>query len=293
MSRLSRAWLTGRPTRQEQPDRIKNLAQEVALLRKQLDELQGDERYLWVGNNADKAGQSGVTVIDTADLEPVAFIATGAGHHEIAFSEGDRYAFVTNRDGASISVIDVQKLEKLTDIETGPRPMSIAYSTLGDAVYVTDADSGVITVIDPDQHTVRARIETEAGIGPLRFEKSGGWGMTVNANTDSVFVIDSATNQLAHSISVGDKPYQVNFTNSFAYVRSLETQDVGLILELVTRDTVPATVEIGDALDREVEVLGRNLPRRHRAHAGHLPLVRADEVGAHVRGGEELEEDAA
>lgn len=41
---LSRAWLTGRPTRQEQPDRIKNLAQEVALLRKQLDELQGDER---------------------------------------------------------------------------------------------------------------------------------------------------------------------------------------------------------------------------------------------------------
>ena len=93
-------------------------------------ELQGDERYLWVGNNARDAEKSGVTVIDTASLEPVAFIPTGDGHHEIAFSDGDRYAFVSNRDGGTVSVIDVATLAKVADLETGPVPISLAYSTL-------------------------------------------------------------------------------------------------------------------------------------------------------------------
>ncbi len=206
-------------------------------------ELQADGRYLWVGNNADDAAASGVTIIDAEDLEPLAFVATGPGHHEIAFSDGDRFAFVTNREGSTVSVIDVQSFEKVTDIETGPRPMSIAYSALGNAVYVTDADTGVVTVIDPEQHTVRARITTEPGIGPLRFEKAGRWGMAVNASKDAVFVIDTSTNKLAHTISVGNKPYQVSFTNAFAYVRSLGTQDVGLIplSELDEATTPPVT----------------------------------------------------
>ena len=192
-------------------------------------ELQSDQRYLWVGNNAADAETSGVTVIDAEDLAPVAFIPTGPGHHEIAFTDGDRYAFVTNRDGGSVSVIDVQALTKIADIETGPKPMSIAFSALGSAVYVTDADAGTITIIDPQTHEIRSRIAAEPGIGPLRFDKDGRWGMAVNASTDTVYVIDASANRLAHSISVGKQPYQVSFTTSFAYVRSLGTQDVGLI----------------------------------------------------------------
>jgi hypothetical protein len=34
---------------------------------------------------------------------------------------------------------------------------------------------------------------------------------------------------LAHTISIGKQPYQVTFTRSFGYIRSLGTQDVGLI----------------------------------------------------------------
>jgi YVTN family beta-propeller protein len=155
-------------------------------------ELQQDQRYLWVGNNAADLEQSGVTVIDAQDLETVAFIQTGPGHHEIAFTDGNRYAYVSNRDGGTVSVIDVQALEKIADIETGPRPMSVAYSALGSAVYVTDADAGTITVIDPDTREIRARIAAEPGLGPLRFTRDGRWGMAVNASTDTVFVSRSA-----------------------------------------------------------------------------------------------------
>jgi YVTN family beta-propeller protein len=67
--------------------------------------------------------------------------------------------------------------------------------------------------------------------------------MVVNASTDTVFVIDASSDRLAHSISVGKQPYEVNFTNAMAYVRSLGTQDVGLIpmSELDGSETPPVT----------------------------------------------------
>lgn len=206
-------------------------------------ELQRDQRYLWVGNNALDPEQSGVTVLDAEDLVTVTFIPTGPGHHEIAFTDGDRYVYVTNRDGGTVSVIDVQALEKVADIETGPKPMSIAYSALGNAIYVTDAEAGTITVIDPDTREIRATIDAEPGLGPLRMTRDGRWGMAVNASTDTVFVIDASSDRLAHAISVGKQPYEVNFTNAMAYVRSLGTQDVGLIpmSELDGAETPPVT----------------------------------------------------
>ena len=206
-------------------------------------EIQSDQRYLWVGNSTSDAATSGVTIIDTADLVPVKFIPTGPGHHEIAFTDDNSHAFVTNRDGGTVTIIDVQKLEKVKDIETGSRPMSIAFSPLGQAVYVTDVDTGRITVIDSDKLEIRGNITAEPGIGPMRFTPDGRWGMIISTSANKVFVLDASTNALPHTIEVGDKPYQVNFTTSFAYIRSLGTQDVGLIplSELDRMKTPPVT----------------------------------------------------
>jgi YVTN family beta-propeller protein len=192
-------------------------------------ELQADERYLWVGNNAETAEQSGVTVIDTEALKPVAFIATGMGHHEIAFSDDDRYAFVSNRDAGTVTIIDVQSLEKVKELKTGEVPISLAFSTLGKALYVADGKTGTITVVDADKLEIRTRIEAKPGLGPMRFSQDGRWGVVVNPIDHYVYVIDASTDKLAHTIQVGTQPYQVSFTRSFAYIRSLGTQDVGLI----------------------------------------------------------------
>lgn len=239
-------------------------------------ELQRDQRYLWVGNNAADPERSGVTVIDAQDLETVTFIQTGPGHHEIAFTDGDRHAYVSNRDGGTVSVIDVQALEKIADIETGPRPMSVAYSALGNAVYVTDADAGTITVIDPDTRQVRAKIEAEPGLGPLRMTRDGRWGMAVNASTDTVFVIDASSDRLAHAISVGKQPYEVNFTNAMAYVRSLGTQDVGLIpmSELDGAETPPVTyIPVGQrppGVAGEISIADSIVPAVNQAAAAYI-----------------------
>jgi YVTN family beta-propeller protein len=192
-------------------------------------ELQRDGRYLWVGNNSPEADKGGVTVIDADSLEQKAFIATGAGHHEIVFTDDDRLAFVSNRDSGTVTVIDVQQLAKVAEIATGEKPIGMAFSGLGQALYVADGKDGMVSVIDPKTFAIRTRIETAPGLGPLRFSQDGRWGLVVNPATDQVFVIDASTDALAHTINIGKQPFHVSFTRAFGYIRSLGTADVALI----------------------------------------------------------------
>ncbi len=191
--------------------------------------VQPDGKYLWVGNDSKEPAESGVTVIDVESLDIVAQIPTGAGHHEIAFSDDSRSAYVSNRSDGTVSVIDVQSLEKRHDIATGPRPISLAFSPLSKALYVADAQTGVVSVIDATQRTPTSRIEAMRGLGPLRFDASGRWAFVVNPEQDLVHVIDASANRIAHDIAVGTRPYQIGFSRSFAYVRSLGTERVSMI----------------------------------------------------------------
>jgi len=191
--------------------------------------LQPDGRFLWVGNNADSPGASGVTVIDTDTMTVAGHIATGLGHHEIAFTDDSRYAFVSNRDSGTVSVIDVQNRRKLKDLATGPLPISLGYSPLARALYVADGKSGVITVVDGERLEVTASIAAESGLGPLRVSPDGRFALVVNPAWDRVHVIDVANNTVVHNLSVASQPYQVVFSQAFAYVRALGSERVTMI----------------------------------------------------------------
>jgi YVTN family beta-propeller protein len=204
---------------------------------------QPDERYLWVGNDTRKVEESGVTVIDADTLEGKGFIRTGKGHHEIAFTGDSRYAFVGNRDEGTVTVIDIATLKKVKDIETGTTPISLAYSALSRALYVADGKDGTITVIDGQKHDITTRIPSKPGLGPMGFSQDGRWAVVVNSLEDAAYVIDPSTNRITDIISVGDEPYQVAFSRSFAYVRSLGTERVSMInlSELGKEDAPPVT----------------------------------------------------
>ncbi len=202
--------------------------------------LQSDQRYLWVGNNATERARSGVTVIDAIERKVVAAIATGSGHHEIAFSKDDRYAFVSNRDDGTVSVIDVQKLQKVRDIETGGVPLSLAVSPASESLYVVDGGNGRITIIDGRSLDIAGQVTLKAGLGPMRFSEDGRWGVVVNPAANEVYVIDSASGQLAHTVAVAGKPYKVSMSPSFAYVRALESERVSMInLAQLSRSAEP------------------------------------------------------
>jgi YVTN family beta-propeller protein len=179
--------------------------------------LQPDEKYVWVAN------QTGVTVIDVAALEVAKEIATDAGQHEITVGIDNKFAFVTNRDGGSLSIIDVTKLEKRKDVKTGSVATSLAFSPLSDEV------DGSIAVVDAAIHKLLAKIAAKPGIKTVRFSPDGRWGFVANTSTSVVYIFDASTNQLVNEQPVGEAPDQFAFSDTFAYVRSLGSDQVSAI----------------------------------------------------------------
>lgn len=191
--------------------------------------VQQDGRYLWVANDATDAARSGVTIIDTATLEPVGFVATGRGHHEIAFAPDGSRAFVTNRGAGTLSVVDVATLRKVGDVPTGPLPISVAASALSRAIYVVDGQAGTVSVVDPASLEIKARVEVKPGLGPIRFTQDGRFALVVNPADRSVAVVDASDDRLVHVVPVDGKPFQVGVTRGFAYVRLLDSPQVAMV----------------------------------------------------------------
>ena len=185
--------------------------------------LQPDEKYLWVAN------ENGVTVIDTATLKTTKQIATGAGTHEIAFGANNKFAFVTNRDDGTLSIISVAKLKKLKDVKTGAQASSLTFSPLSNALYVGNEADGSVVVIDASSHKLLARIPTAPGLKTVRFAPGARWGFVANTLDSNIYIFDASTNHLVHKQAVGEAPDQFAFSNNFAYVRSLGSEQVSAI----------------------------------------------------------------
>lgn len=188
--------------------------------------VQPDGRYVWIG----RVGiEPGVTVLDAVTDKAVAQIETGEGHHEMAFSKDNRFAFVSNRDSSTVSVIDIRTLKKLRDISFDGAPISLAWSDLSEVLLVVDGEEGAVHAIEVPGGKTRSRLDLEAGLGPLRMMPGGRYGFVVNPSEDKVIVFDTATMREAHAIAVPGRPFQVSFSRNYAFVRSLESTRVSMI----------------------------------------------------------------
>ncbi len=190
--------------------------------------LQPDQKYVWIGHEGSQPAASGVTVIDTASLKVAAQLPTGAGRHEIVVTGDNRYALVSNREAKSVSVIDVQKLSKINDVKVGANPVSLALSELSKAIYAVSETDGAVTVID-HQGQLQSRIKAKPGARVLRFAPGGRYGFVLNTKESTVSIFDAASNRMLHELKVGKAPDQVTFSDTFAFVRSLETETVNMV----------------------------------------------------------------
>lgn len=190
--------------------------------------LQPDQKYVWIGHEGSQPEASGVTVIDTATLKVAAQFPTGAGGHEIVVSSDNRFAFVSNRESKTVSIVDVEKLIKINDVKVGPNPTSLALSELSKAIYAVSETDGSVAVIDA-QGQLLTRIKAKPGARLLRFAPGGRYGFVLNTSQSIVSIFDAATNRLLHEVKVGKAPDQIIFSDTFAFIRSLETESVNMI----------------------------------------------------------------
>jgi len=200
-------------------------------------------RQLWVGNDA--MGRGGITVIDLQDDKNFAFVETGAGHHEIAFSEDGKWAYVTNSTDSTVSVVDTSRLSKTKDLPTGKNPIAVAFSKTTGTAFVLAEGDGAVTIVDGNAPRILQTIQTDPGPIALRFDHRGRWGFLANFGQNRVDVIDATKGEVVHRIPVGRQPHQIAFTQMHAYVRHLGTSDVALIkLTDLGQEKLPEIIKV-------------------------------------------------
>ena len=232
--------------------------------------LQHDGRYLWVGNDAATEKDDGVTVIDTESLKVAARIQTGLGHHEIAFTEDDSLAFVTNKQDGTLSVVDVRKLAKATDVKVGSLPAAVVVSSLSKSVYVANEGDGTIVALDGSRLEILARMKTQPGLRTIRIPRDGRFGFAVNPVTNTVYIFDVSANRVVHAVLVGPGADQIAFTSQFAYVRAPGNEFVTMI----------KTSELGKEASVSRFPAGQRAPKESPANSLADAIVPAPEEGS-------------
>jgi YVTN family beta-propeller protein len=164
-----------------------------------------------------------------ANLKVAAKISTGAGKHELVVSNDNRFAFVSNHKSEAVSVIDIRKLARINEVKVGQGPISMSLSELSKAIYVASEMDGLITVIDGESLHVIARMKTKPGARSIRFAPGGRYGFVLSTKQSTVSIFDAASNRVLHEVNAGKSPDQIMFSDTFAFVRSLETENVEML----------------------------------------------------------------
>jgi YVTN family beta-propeller protein len=203
--------------------------------------LQPDGEYLWVAGGGDF--QSSCAAFRTGGLELAARQTIGKGSHAITASSDSNFVFVTNGEDNSVSVIDIRELKSVTDLQVGRGPAAIAYSKLANSVYVSLTDAGAIAVIDAKRLKVTKTIAADPGVAEIACAPGGRYVFVLNRKNDLVQVIDCSLDEIVQAGRVGKAPFQISFTNDYAYVNHIGTADVSMIpLAPVGRKGSPLSV---------------------------------------------------
>jgi len=191
-----------------------------------------DERLLWVGHVAGgKGGRQdgeGVSVIDTVTNQLVKSLPLTAGHHEFAFSEDGRFVYVTSRKSGLVTVLDAATFSVIRTITVPGEPLSVVTVPSKASVWVVDGKHGRVHRFTTQGHPVDS-IALDPGIGPAKLSLDNRYVLIVNPSQHRVHVLNAMTGQPVHAITVSGQPYDVMFSEQYAYVRSLASEQVALI----------------------------------------------------------------
>ncbi len=192
--------------------------------------LQPDGRLLWAAYRRAqhaKDGQDGIAAIDSVDGKVLHAVTLPVGHHEIAFSEDSRYVYVSSRDSGFVSTIDSATGEVVTRTELGGQPIALLSLDALGQVWAIDGAQGVIHRLDARGAQID-RIVVEPGLGPARLTPDGRHVLILNPSQHRLEIVDTASAQVVKQLTVSGRPYDIMFSELYAYVRTLDVEQVAM-----------------------------------------------------------------
>jgi DNA-binding beta-propeller fold protein YncE len=206
-----------------------------------------DHRLLWVGHDGRQGQQSGASVIDAVKLKNLAFIPLASGHHEFAFSADSGRVLITSRDDGSAALVDARTFKTLKTIPNLGTPISAIYSEATKSFYVADALGGRLITVAQDGGTDNSAVELKAGLGPMAISPDGRWLMAVNPVANVLHAVDLSDRRPKHAIALPGRPYQLEMSDRYAYVRSLDNEQLAMVqlASLASDNPIVQTVAMG------------------------------------------------
>ncbi|MFZ3376558.1 MAG: autotransporter domain-containing protein [Chthoniobacterales bacterium] len=215
-----------------------------------------DGKFAYVTNtDVTKIGSLGTTVsvISTATNTVVGSITVGTAPLGVAISSDGKYAYVANTHDGTISVINTATNTIFGQpIPVGNSPVGVAVTPNGKYVFVTNNRDNSVSVINT---TTRSMVVPPIAVGNdpagvvitpnerFAYVANNGSG---NVKSNTVSVIDTATDKVIGSITVGNKPLGIDVTPDGKYVYVTNSNDGTVsVINTATNTVLGAPIAVG------------------------------------------------
>lgn len=160
-----------------------------------------------LNRNKESVTNDTVSVIDTGTNAIKATITVGAGPYGAVVDSSANVLYVANAWSHNISVIDLATYAVTTiSFDSGTYPAGV--EIIGNYLYVTAAGKNEVWVVDKTSYAYAIVKKIVVGTEPVYFAKTGDSKTlyVTNYKSNSVSVIDTATNAVTATIGVGSGP---------------------------------------------------------------------------------------
>ncbi|MCQ4573655.1 MAG: hypothetical protein NOU37_00170 [Candidatus Brocadiales bacterium] len=174
-----------------------------------------DGRYAYAAD-----GDSGtVTVIDTATDSVVADVMVGMEPWRAYSSPDGRYMLVPNNGDETISVISTDTNEVVATMKGGSGMTGINFVDGGKKAYAIFSNEGAVAVYDMDKmvDVKRLKLGRRMALETASTDPAGEKVYLVCSTTNSVYVIDGATDSVSVIPNVGSGPWAVTILGGANY----------------------------------------------------------------------------
>lgn len=190
--------------------------------------LQPDERLLWVGLTGTSPQENAVEIIDTVNDKSVGRIPLPSGYHEIAFSGDGYHAFISNRQSKSMTIVDATTLRVVREVDLGFEPIGLVFVDKQSLLWVVNAKAGRIHRFDVRGNPVD-NLVLEPGLGPIKLTPDARYALVVNPSQHWIHILDVETGKEKHRTTLSGQPYDILFSEKYAYIRTLQSEQIGML----------------------------------------------------------------
>jgi YVTN family beta-propeller protein len=209
-------------------------------------DLSKDGTLLVVSNEDD----SKASIVDIAAGTVLQSFKVGEEPEGVTTSPDGKVVYVTSEDDGSVTVIDLAGRKAVKTFKVGRRPRSVAFLPDGSRAYVTNENDGFVTLVDAVKHQSMKKIQLgEPGVvKPMHVIVSadGSKAYVSSGRGKKVFILNTATNEIAGSVEVGKRPWGIALSPDGKMLFAADGPSNSIAVVDLATNTVVKQVKVGD-----------------------------------------------